>query len=420
MKQVKVALIGAGQRGGDAYAPYALHYPHQMKIVAVADPRQELRERMGTQYDIPKDMQFVTGEELLAAGVDCDAVILCTQDNQHFDLAMEAMDRGYHLLLEKPMSVDPRECIALGKKAEQTGVIFAICHVLRYTPFFQTIKSLLDEGRIGRLIDIYHSENVGYFHFAHSYVRGNWRKEADSSPMILAKCCHDLDILQWLADSECQKISSYGSLTYFKPENAPGETPARCSDGCRYEAQCPFSAERFYLNGSRGYNFAQIMAGGEPTPERVARALQEGPYGRCVFHCDNDVVDHQVAAIAFKNGVTATFGVSAFSGEISRTIRLQGTKGEIMGDSHEGTIKVIDFEKDQISQIRLPQADSGHDGGDFGLMRSFIRAVSEEDTAGILTSAKPSIHAHLMCFAAEKARVSGEIVDMDEFTASFQ
>ena len=417
-KPIEIALIGAGQRGEYAYAPYAQQYPSDVKIIAIAEPRQKILEVIAGRHNVPPEGRFSTGEDLLAANVKCDAILLCTQDAQHFNMAMDILDRGYNLLLEKPMAVTPQECVLLGKKAEEKGVVFAISHVLRYTPFFETIKRLLIDGRIGKLQHIHHSENIGYFHFAHSYVRGNWRKEKESSPMILSKCCHDMDILQWLADSECETITSYGDLSYFKAENAPGDVPNRCIDGCPYEQDCPYSAVRFYMGKGIKYGFTRIITGNDERPESIMKALQEGPYGRCVFRCDNDVVDHQATAIVFKNGVTATFDATAFSGEIYRSIKLQGTLGEITGNTADGKIKVVDFRTNQVDCIQIPESDSGHGGGDFGLMRAFVKAVSEHNAQQMLTSAKPSVHSHLMSFAAEKSRVTGESVNMQDYEAS--
>lgn len=326
MEHVTIAVIGAGQRGMN-YSGYALRYPHEVQFVAVAEPNVRRLERFQALHAMADDRCFANWQDLLAQPKLADAVLICTQDKMHFEPAMQALQLGYHVLLEKPMSPRPEECVKMGAFAEQTDRIFAICHVMRYTNFFSTLKRLLDEGAIGRLVSIQHNENVAFWHYAHSYVRGNWRNTAESSPMILAKSCHDMDILLWLAGADCNSISSFGSLTHFKAEYAPVGAPLRCLDGCPVSDTCAFYAPRFYLTGKTGWPVSTISD--DLSREGLSKVLQEGPYGRCVYHCDNDVVDHQVVNIEFENEVTAAFSMCAFTNDISRTLKLMGTNGEI-------------------------------------------------------------------------------------------
>ena len=315
MKKVTAVLIGAGQRGMDAYGSYATRHPDELQFVAVAEPDSERREKFCSIHGIEKGKSFCSWEDLLQEPKMADALLVCTQDRMHYEPVIKALEKGYHVLCEKPLSPVPEECIMMSETARKRGKVLSVCHVLRYTPFFSKIKELLDKGCIGRLISIQHNENVGYWHYAHSFVRGNWRNSEDSSPMILAKSCHDMDIMLWLAGADCRSISSYGSLTHFKSENAPEGAPYRCMDGCPVQNECPYYAPRLYLTENTSWPTSVISA--DTGIEARTKALREGPYGRCVYRCDNNVVDHQVVAIEFKNDVTAVFTMSAFTNKIS-------------------------------------------------------------------------------------------------------
>ncbi|MGE5558405.1 MAG: Gfo/Idh/MocA family protein [Bacillota bacterium] len=413
MKTVTVALIGAGGRGM-SYTNFALKNPEQLQCVAVAEPDPERRERVKKLHGISVENTFSSWTEILDRPRLADAVFICTQDRMHFEPAMKAMGRGYHILLEKPMSTTPQECALIGEQAEKNGRILLICHVLRYTGFFSALKRLLDEGRIGRLMAIQHNENVGFWHQAHSYVRGNWRNSNGSSPMILAKSCHDMDIMLWLAGADCLYISSFGSLTHFKPENAPPGAPKRCTDGCPAEKGCPYSALKIYINDNTSWPVDVITS--DFSLEGRLKALREGPYGRCVYYCDNNVVDHQVVNIEFANEVTAAFTMSAFTGG-GRTIKLMGTHGEMRGYMEKNEIEIINFRDSSTELINTSGNDSGygHGGGDWGIMREFTRLVQKGGTEQGLTSATVSVQSHLMAFAAEKSRLEKKVINMTEY-----
>lgn len=413
MKQITAVLIGAGDRGMENLAPYALRNPLELAFKAVAEPVQERREAFKKRYNLPREMCFSGWEELLERPRMADAAIICTGDRLHFQPAIRALEQGYHLLLEKPMAPTPEECIILGETAAKLGRVVAICHVLRYTSFFSKLKELLDQNVIGRLIAIQHNENIGYYHFAHSYVRGNWRNEKESSPIILAKSCHDMDILLWLAGADCTKIASFGELTHFKKENAPAGAPPRCLDGCPAYVDCPYYAPRIYLTEYTGWPVSVISM--DPSLAARIKALKEGPYGRCVYHCDNDVLDHQVVNMEFENGVTAAFTMSAFTKDISRTIKLMGTRGEIRGAFDKDEIEILTFHDGCREVIHLDKSVYGHGGGDDGLMREFVRLLREGNNREALTSAKVSIQSHLMAFAAEKSRLENRVVYMREW-----
>lgn len=418
MKKITAVLIGAGQRGGEAYSRYALDYPHELQFIAVAEPNEEKRENFRLKHGIEENMCFSSWDELLAEKKLADAALICTQDNLHYEPTMQALKKKYHVLLEKPMAVTPEHCIEMGEYAKRYQRIFSICHVLRFTSFFSTIKKLLEEGRIGRLISIQHNENVSYWHHAHSYVRGNWRNSNIASPMILAKSCHDMDILLWIAGADCVKISSFGALTHFKRENAPKGAPLRCLDGCPAGDECIYNAAKQYLTEDTGWPTSVISV--DTSLEARRKALMEGPYGRCVYHCDNNVVDHQVVNIEFANEVTAAFTMCAFTNDNSRTIKLMGTKGEIRGAIDKYEIEVTDFASQRKDIIYLDRTNSrtGHHGGDYGLIRDFVRLVQKDGVNDGLTSASISVQSHIMAFAAEKSRLEGRVIFLEDYQKS--
>ena len=414
MKPVTSILIGAGLRGGYVYSQYALDYPNEFKIVAVAEPDPDRRAIFSKKHNIPKEFQFKSYKDLLKKDKIADCAMVCTQDQMHFEPVITALKKGYHVLCEKPMSPYKYEIIKMGKVAKEYDRILSICHVLRYSPFFSKIKALLVENKIGRLMTIQHIEEVGYWHHAHSFVRGNWRNSEESSPMILQKCCHDMDILLWLADSSCKKISSFGNLSYFSKENAPDGAPPYCMDGCAHYDECPFYAPRFYLEHSKAIEDGLIYAITDYTDsEHIIDALKKGPYGRCVFHSDNTVVDHQTVEIEFCNQVTASFLMTAFTNKCARRIRLMGTKGEIKGDMEAGIIEVTEFINGTNEIIKLHTPTKGHSGSDMNMMKDFVRIIGEGRKGK--TNADISVESHLMALAAEEARLNDVVVDFKQY-----
>jgi predicted dehydrogenase len=420
MKPIQVALIGAGGRGNRTFGAFALRNPHEIEFIAVAEPNPERRALFAKQHNIPIEQQFNTWEDLLARPRLCEALIIATMDRMHYAPTMAALDLGYDILLEKPMSTDPSECLQMAKKAQTQQHLLMICHVLRYTPFFTVIKQILDSGVLGDVVSVQHNENVGYYHQAHSFTRGNWRNSQLSSPMILAKCCHDMDILVWLIGRRCQKIASFGDLHLFKPENAPVGAPARCTDGCPVERQCPYSAIRIYIEEHPDPGDF-IQPGEEPSEEGKWEALRTGPYGRCVYRCDNDVVDHQVVSMEFEGGITVAFTMCGYTADISRSLKIMGTKGELRAHMENNEIEVRDF----VTHNRLvthPATGMGHGGGDDGLLHTFarlVRSIDPIERLHPLTSAFVSTQSHLMAFAAEHARLEKQVIDLEEFTRQY-
>lgn len=417
MKKITAVLIGAGARG-KIYTQYALDHPEELEIVAVAEPNPEKRNRIGERCKIPEERRFSHWEELLAEKKMADAAIICTLDEMHFEPSCQAMDKGYHILLEKPMSNCLEECIELVKKAEETERILSVCHVLRYTPFYQKIKEIIMEGLLGEITGIDQIENVGYWHYAHSFVRGNWRNSKESSPIILAKCCHDLDIIRWLAGDSCTKISSFGRLKHFVKENAPQEVPSFCLDGCPIDKECPYHVSKLYLTDNIGWPTDMISS--DLSFEGREKSLKRGNYGRCVYACDNDVMETQIVQMEFQNGVLASFLMSAFTTDMTRQIKVMGTKGQLTGDMDKNEIFVQYFgtgERVKINlEVRKDGNQYGHAGGDFGILYDFVRLLQDgERHRECLSSGKNSLESHLMCFAAEEARIENKIIEIESF-----
>jgi len=403
--------VGAGDRGS-GYATYAREHPDLARVVGVAEPRDFYRNEMAATYDIAPDNVFTDWRQAAERDKLADAVIIATQDAMHTEPALAFAAKGYHMLLEKPMAPNAADCRRIVSAVESDGTIFAVGHVMRYTAYTQTLKALLDSGRIGEVVSIQHFEPVGYWHQAHSFVRGNWGNEGDSSSMLLAKSCHDLDWLHYMMGVSCTRVSSFGSLMHFTRDNQPAGAADRCLD-CAVEPTCPYSAKRIYLgrlaNGQAGWPVDVVTP--DLTAEGLTEALRTGPYGRCVYACDNDVVDHQVVNMEFDGGRTATFTMTAFNQAGHRKTRLFGTKGEITGDGN--TLHVFDFltDRTEVIDTEAPEAGilGGHGGGDYGLMSAFIDAVASGDRTRILSGPAETLESHLMVFAAERARRNGTV-----------
>jgi len=412
-KKVTIAVLGFGIRGEEAYAYYQLLRPEEMEVVAVADPRPERRELAMKKYGVKPENCFVSGEALLAQEKLADVLVIATQDKDHVCFALPALEKGYHLLLEKPISPNLDECIALREKAHQCGRLVIVCHVLRYTQFYQKIHDLLRAGVIGEIQSLVATENVAYWHFAHSYVRGNWRRTDESSPVILAKSCHDMDIIRWLVGKTCERVSSFGQLSWFKAENAPENCAERCLN-CTAKANCPYDAEKIYLeNAKSGYRsgcrqWPLTVLTHDVSEVGLYEALKTGPYGRCVYRCDNDVADHQVVNMEFEGGITATFNLSAFTQNCYRTMLVMGAMGEIEGNLEENAVYVRRFGQPEEKIALDPVSDefAGHGGGDSRMMEYLCRLIREGDE-NALTSVDASVESHIMALAAEESRKNG-------------
>ena len=411
---VTVAVIGAGQRGW-GFGYWISEQPHLGKIVGVAEPRQEYRDKFATYHSLAPDAVFESWEAFLKGPKRCDAVVVSTMDQAHLAPAVAALEKGYHLLLEKPMSTNLEECRLIEAAQRKSGAIMAVCHSMRYHSGFSKVKELLDKGTIGRLVTMDQIEQVNYWHQAHSFVRGNWRRLDQSSPMLLAKSCHDLDYISHLVGKPCLRVASSGSLSFFKPENAPAGSTARCTDGCPVEATCAYSALKIYVNGNRN-DWPGSVVSVDHSKEAHLKAIQEGPYGRCAWRCDNDVVDHQVVMMEFEGGCTATFTMTAFTKDGGRTLRLNGTEGELHYSEHEELITIKRFADNNTETLKLGRESGGHGGGDTRVIASWLTAVREKNPSLILTDAQESLKTHTLVFAAESARLERRMVDIAEFS----
>ena len=411
---MRLALIGAGARGM-IYADYAHRRGHA--IVAVADPRQERAIRAAERFGTGPEGRYSDGLELLRSVEPADGVIIASMDRDHFAQCMAALDRGWNVLLEKPISPDPRECLAIAERARQRNLSVTVCHVLRYAPFFRRVKQILDSGEMGRIVAIDHTENIGNFHMAHSFVRGNWRNSRQSSPILLQKSCHDLDLLLWLTGKRAVRVFSTGSLSFFRRENAPEGSADRCLD-CPCAPGCRFDARKAYLPCAGSWP-ADVLTD-DQSEAGILRALREGPYGRCVFRCDNDVCDHQSTAIEFEDGVTAAFTMSAMTNRMYRRIHVMCEHGELFGDDDRGKIEVSRFRPNnvdsyEVSTLRVGDAEGAHGGGDAGLMKDFLDGLARGRSGESVSAVANSVESHVMAFAAEESRLTGRAVSIDEY-----
>ena len=420
---IKVAIAGLGSRGRLAYAICQDRYPDLMKITAVADTLPERVKEAADVFSIPQNMCFSSGKEICQTKGLADVMFICTPDREHADMAISALKNGYHVLLEKPMAPTLDECRRILKAADESDKKTIVCHVLRYTPFYMELKKVLESGQIGEIVSIQAMENVGYWHQAHSFVRGNWRNASLSSPMILQKCCHDMDLLLWLTNKKLKSVSSFGNLYLFKAENAPKGTASRCLEGCKAKEDCPYDAEKIYitnertgiLHGKTGWPNDVLAL--NPTQESILKAIKTGPYGRCVYHCDNDVPDHMIVNMNLEDGISIAFTMTAF-GQGSRHMHIMGTMGAITADLSESKISITPFGKtSRLIDINITSEDlQGHAGGDHRMIFDFLTMIKSGSGTAV-TSIQSSTESHLACFAAEFSRLNGGVlVDVDNFS----
>ncbi len=410
-KPVTVVILGAGSRGS-TYASYAKRFPECMQVIGVADIKKGRQQKMAKAHDIDSKYQFNDWSEAFEVAKFADAVVISLPDDLHYAPCMKALEMGYNVLLEKPIAPTEKECTAIRDLALKKKAIVGVCHVLRYAPYFIALKSVIDSGQIGRLISIQHLEPIQYAHMAHSYVRGNWHNSKQTTPIILAKSCHDLDIIRWLADAPCRSISAYGGLMYFTEENKPEGAPKRCTDGCPHEAECPYSAIDIYVRKHAHLKVFDDLPREQPArDEEIRRRLEKTDYGRCVFQMDNDQCDHYVANMEFENGVTAAFSMEAFMAKGGRRTQIMGTKGEIVGDMSKFTITDFRTRKTTVWDAKKVEevgeyAGHGHGGGDLALARDFVTAVAKNDNSFLSSTVDISVESHIMGFRAEQSRKS--------------
>jgi predicted dehydrogenase len=419
-KQLKVILIGAGNRGCNYVRLAKENCPEKLDVVAIADPDLSRGREIIEAYNIPEEMIFDDWKKVLALPKFADAAIIATQDNNHFEPACAALVAGYDLLLEKPVAPTAEECLGISDLANSLGRKVVVCHVLRYAPFFETVKHIIDSGRIGKVVNIVHTECVGNIHQSHSYVRGNWRDSKESSPMILAKSCHDLDIVQWLLGKECTRVQSFGSLSYFHPENAPEGAPEYCIQGCPHESECVYSAVKIYKERQFPVWVRYVTKKENATDEEIEKIISETNYGKCIFKCGNDVVDHQVVNLEYEDGETVSFTMSAFN-KGGRKINVMGTAGELWANMADKTVHIFDFKTreietiDVLNYVKDESIVGGHGGGDLGIIKAFCEYLTGEYKGCAVSDISTSVGNHLVAFAAESSRLSGKVISMKEF-----
>lgn len=400
-KTITAITLGAGDRG-NIYGNYALAYPDQLDIVGVAEPMNIRNERYAAAHNIKDKYRFDTWEDVFERPKFADAIIITTPDVLHYGPCMKALEMGYDVLLEKPIAPTEKECKDILQLAQKTNRIVAVCHVLRYAPYFQKLHSLIQDGAIGKLVSLQHFEPIQHVHMSHSYVRGNWHDSKATTPIILAKSCHDLDIMRWLVDSPCEQINAFGDLTWFKMENAPEGSTERCIDGCAVEKQCPYSAKRIYYDKQTWLHHFDLPENPDLHPEAIMEYLRSSNYGRCVYRMENDQPDHYTMNLKFKNGVTASFNMEAFTSYHGRRTRVMGSMGDIVGDMESFTY--TDFRTGK--QQRWSHSSDSHGGGDWRLVSDFLAAVDSRNPNMLTSTIDASVESHLMGFEAEKSRLN--------------
>jgi predicted dehydrogenase len=403
---MKLAFIGLGGRGS-TYAHFTKYYGSE--VVAVCDTNPKKKE-IAMKYGMPEDAFYTDENQFFAQGKIADALVISTMDSLHHRQAIKALELGYDLLLEKPIAMTLEECVEIRDKAKALGKKVVICHVLRYAPVYNKIKEILDSGIIGEITNIDKTEHIGYYHFAHSYVRGNWRNTELSLPLILAKNCHDIDIICWLLGKKCISVSSYGSLSYFKEENAPEGSTSHCYT-CPCKDTCKYNA--FYIYNNEAYEkIAGLAKHGQlgTTKEEIDASLSDPSnlYGRCVFRCDNDIVDHQIVNMHFEGGVDAQLKSIAISNDLNRYITIYGTEGILTKGADGKTVKVEKINGETIiyDVEELAGGYQHHSGGDVGIMKQFFEYL-ETGKADNITDIVDSVMGHEIGFLAEESRLNG-------------
>ena len=420
-KILTIAIIGMGGRGGYAYGPYLVEHKEKYKIVAICDIDEYRLDKWGEYMSVPKENRFNNEEEFFKEK-RADVLLVCTMDRLHIRHANKGLDLGYNLLVEKPITDSKEELDNLVKHAHEANRIIMVCHVLRYTVWIKKCKEIIDSGAIGELVSIDHTENVVYWHEAHSFVRGNWHNREETAPMILAKCCHDLDLIQYFAHSRCKYISSMGDLRYFKKKNHPEGASDRCVN-CKYMNSCTYSAKSIYiddwLNGGKpqDFPFTLITDVYPVTEEALWDSITKGRYGKSVFCCDNDVVDNQTVIMTFENGITATLKMEAFVRDGGRDIIFYGTDGELILNEGKNIITLKRFRGPEESWkiTDLTNNLHGHGGGDTNMLDALyeVMALGNKD---IETSIDASAESHYMAFAAEESRLNhGGLIDLEKY-----
>lgn len=414
-RPVSAIVLGASGRG-KLYGDYSLEHPEDLKITGIAELVEIRRNMYGDKYQVPKENRMATWEEILSRPKFADAVIIATPDHLHYAPCMKALDLGYDILLEKPIAQTEKECRELVEYAKKCGKIVGLTHVLRYSPYFIKLKEMIATKAIGDLVSIQHFEPVDHVHMSHSYVRGSWHDAEKSTPLVLAKSSHDLDILHWMIGKPCKKIVAMGGLSHFNEKNAPAGCPERCTDGCPVESTCPYSALRIYYRDRTWLYVFDLPEDPAIQGDAILQYLKTTPYGKCVYQCKNNQPDHYIMSMEFEDNVTVNFSIEAFTSYSGRRTRIMGTMGDIVGDMESfthtdfRTRKSCTYDAKTIDALNYEGV--GHGGGDAGMIRDWIEAIRKQDESLMSTPLDESLESHLMAFAAEKSRAEGRIVSI--------
>ncbi|WP_461788336.1 Gfo/Idh/MocA family protein [Pedobacter sp.] len=417
-KTVTAITLGAGNRG-NVYGGYAAKFPNDLKIIGVAEPNAFRNDRYAKIHSIAQENRFNTWEDVFKRPKFADAIIISTPDDLHYAPCMKALEMGYDILLEKPIAPTEKECRDILALAKKNGRIVAVCHVLRYAPYFVKMKELIAKGAVGRVLSVQHLEPIEHTHMAHSYVRGNWHNSKKTTPILLAKSCHDLDIIKWVLNKPSKEIVAMGDLTWFKKENAPAGSTPRCTDGCKVERECPYSAIKAYHDKLSRISVLDVPLELKDKADKqkyVLEKLKTSDYGRCVYRMDNDQPDHYITNIQFADGITASFSMEAFTAYHGRRTRIFGAMGDMVGDMEE--LVVTDFKTGEQVKFKPKAEDvegytnSGHGGGDWFLVRDFVQAVAHQDPKMLTSTIDDSIESHIMGFMAEKSRKTKKLEEI--------
>ena len=399
-KPVSIVAIGAGNRT-NKYLEYVKQHPDRVRLVGVVELNDIRRQSVAERFGLEPSQCYADYHDFFRNPVQTDAVMVCTPENMHFEPTMLAIEAGYHVLLEKPIAQTLEECQAIGEAARKKGVLVSVCHVLRYHPYFMKVKELVDSGELGHIISINHRTSVGVDRAAHGFVRGIWRSERLSNPMLMSKCCHDIDFLLWLTKTPCRKLTSFGSLRWFKAKNAPEGSAERCID-CGVESHCPFSAVDLY-QVRRDWIANFDVPEGKTIDDVIEDQLREGLYGRCVYHCDNDVVDHQIVSMEMESEVTINFSMDIFTLKDCRETHISLTEGEIDGDENRLRIRRFRGAEETVYDFSGLAHQPFHAGADLAIIADFIDAI-RTGRRDLVTSIDRSVESHRICFEAERSR----------------
>ena len=406
-KPVTAITCGAGNRG-NVYGNYALQYPEQLDLIGVAEPIALRNERYARKHNIPDNNRLSTWEEIFKRPKFADAIIITTPDNLHYGPCMQALKMGYDVLLEKPISPSEKECRDILNLTNKTNRIVAVCHVLRYAPYFVKLREIIQSGVLGDVVSMQHLEPIGHQHMSHSYVRGNWHNSKETTPIILAKSCHDLDIIKWMLGKQSKKIQAFGDLKWFRKENAPEGSTERCTDGCTVEGECPYSALKIYYRNRKYLHHFVLPDEQEKHGEAILDYLKNTHYGKCVYRANNDQPDHYICNIQFENNTTASFSMEAFTSYEGRRTRVMGSLGDVVGDMN--SFVHTDFQSGKKTEWK--QTSDGHGGGDWRLVADWIQAVAQQNSSLLSSTIDASIESHVMGFAAEKSRKENKVVQI--------